>query len=62
MRELPETVRIVSDKGPSGFVTINADTYDPATMKLHVDEPVKVVETETSAPGAPTGSRRPGKG
>ncbi|GAB1340947.1 hypothetical protein [Gemmatimonas sp.] len=33
----PKTLRIVSDDTPAGFVVINAEDFDPATMTRYDD-------------------------
>lgn len=61
MRECPETVKVVSDKGPDGFVIMNLTDFDPETMQRFDGEVPAPAEPKTEEPSAPTG-RRPGRG
>ena len=50
MRATPETVRVVSEVGPNGFVIMNLSDFDPETMQVYTGE-VPVIEEQ--APDGP---------
>lgn len=61
------TVKIVSPKGPNGYLIVNEEDFDPATMRKWGEEVPIVAEAPKKPMGAqpiaaPARGRRPAKG